>query len=161
MEILLAIRYVKVVIALLIKAAITWQCSGIVWLLYDIICVTVLHGFVIPVIERHRILVIDIQVRRVLVQEESARAARRQRYRILQVCVILHGIRAKDGVTIRRLCKWYFITEEWVREEIEVIAIRRLVIDTAVAFVTVQVDQVWIILAIVEAVGSAWVALLE
>ena len=105
MEILLAIRYVKVVIALLVKAAITWQCSGIVRLLYDIICVTVLHGFVISVIERHRILVIDIQVRRVLVQEESARAAGRQRYRILQVRIILHGIRAKDGVTIRRLCK--------------------------------------------------------
>ena len=80
MEILLAIRYIKVVIALLIKAAIAGQCTCIVRLLDNIICVTVLHGFVIPMIERHRVLVIDIQVRRVLVQEESARAAGRQRY---------------------------------------------------------------------------------
>lgn len=75
MEILLSIRYIEVIIALLIIAAVAWQCAGIVRLLNDEVCVTVLHGFIISVIEGHRILMVDVQVRRVLVQEESARAA--------------------------------------------------------------------------------------
>lgn len=51
MEILLPVRYIKVVIALLIEAAIAWQGTCVIRLLYDIICVAVLHGLVISVIE--------------------------------------------------------------------------------------------------------------
>jgi hypothetical protein len=77
-EILLSIRYIEVIITLLIIAAVAWQCAGILRLLNDEVCVTVLHGFIISVIEGHWILMVDVQVRRVLVQEESARAARWQ-----------------------------------------------------------------------------------
>ena len=104
---------------------------------------------------------VDVQVRRVLVQEESTRAARWQGDRALQVGVVLHVLGAKDGVTEWGLVQGDFVTEQWIREEIEVVAVRRLVVDAAVAFVSIQVDQVWIILAIVEAVGRARVALLE
>lgn len=75
--------------------------------------------------------------------------------------VILHVLWAEDGVADLGLLERNFITEQWVRKEIEVIAVRGLVVDGAVAFVSVQVDQVGIILAIVEAVGCAWVTLLE
>ena len=75
--------------------------------------------------------------------------------------VVLHVFGAEDGVADPGLAQRNFVTEQCVREEIEVIAVRSLVVDGTVAFVSVQVDQVWIILTIVEAVGRARVALLE
>lgn len=161
MEVLLPISYIKVVIALLLVAAIAWQCARVVWLLNDIICVTVLHGFVIPMIKRHRILVIDVQVGWVLVQEESARATRWKGDRALQMRVKLHVLGPEDGITSWVLSERYLVAEKGVIKEIEVIAVRGLVFDAAVAFVAVQVDQVRIVLTIVEAVCCAGVALLE
>ena len=104
---------------------------------------------------------VDVEVGRVLVQEEPAGASRRQGDCVLQVSVELHAFRSEDGGTVWGLGQGHLITEQWIREEIEVIAIRRFVIDAAVTFVSVEVDQVWIILAIVETIGCARVALLE
>ena len=161
MEVLLSISYIVIIIALLIIATVSWQSSSIVRLLNDVVGVTVLHGFVVPMVQRHRVLMVDVQVRRVLVEEEAAGAARRQSDRALQVGVVLHVFGAEDGVAKRRLVQGNLVAEQWVREEVEVIAVCWLVVDAAVAFVSVQVDQVWIILAIVEAVGRARIALLE
>ena len=89
MEVLLSVRYIIVVIALLLIATVSRQCACIVRLLNDVVGVTVLHGFVIPEVQRHRILMVDVEVCRVLVQEEAARATRRQSDRALQVGVVL------------------------------------------------------------------------
>ena len=75
--------------------------------------------------------------------------------------VVLHVVVTKDSVAIVRLSKRDFIAKQWITEEIEVITVSCLVFDSTVAFVSVQVNQVWIILAVIKAVGSAWVALFE
>ena len=51
MEVLLSVGDIKVVIALLIIAAVARQCSRVVRLLYDVVRVRVLHSFVISVIQ--------------------------------------------------------------------------------------------------------------
>lgn len=104
---------------------------------------------------------IDVQVRRVLVEEESARAPGGQCDRALHVCVVLHILWTEYAVTCLTFCERDLVAEEWVGEEIEVIAVSGLVIDAAVAFVTIQVNQIGVVLAIVETVGGTGVALLE
>lgn len=63
MEVLLSIRYIKVVIALLVEAAIARQGACVIRLLDDVVGVAVLHGLVITVVKGHWILVIDVEVR--------------------------------------------------------------------------------------------------
>lgn len=71
-EVLLAVRYVKVIIALLAEAAVAWERARVVRGLDYVLGVRILHGFVKSVIKRHRILVVDVQVGRIFVQEEPA-----------------------------------------------------------------------------------------
>ena len=139
-EVLLAVSYVKIVIALLVIATISWQGACVVRCLYDIVDITVLHGFVISLIQRHWILMVDVQVRRVLIQEESAGASRWQSDCFLQVSVVLHVSSTEDRVTVWGFSQGNFIAEQGVWEEVEIITIRRLVRDAAVAFVSIQVD---------------------
>lgn len=161
MEVLLPVRYIKVVIAFLIIAAVARKGARVVRLSDDEVGVAVLHGFVISMIQRHWILMVDVKVRRILIQEESAGAPRWQCNRVLQVSVVLHVCRPEDGVTGSGLGQGHFVAKQWIREEIEVIAVRRFVFDAAVTFVSIQVDQVRIVLAIVVAVSRTRVALLE
>lgn len=97
-EVLLAIRYVKVIIALLAEATVAWECARVVRGLDYVFSVRILHGFVKSVIQRHWILVVDVQVRRVLVEEEAAGTPGRKRDGFLKMRVVLHVSRCKNGV---------------------------------------------------------------
>ena len=59
-EVLLAVRYVEVVIALLAEATIARKCPRVVRGLNYVFRVRVLHGFVKSMVERHGILVVDV-----------------------------------------------------------------------------------------------------
>jgi hypothetical protein len=68
---------------------------------------------------------------------------------------------SKDGAASIVLGKGDFIAKQRVIKVIEVITVSCLVLDGTVAFVSVQVDEVCIILAVIETVGCARVALFE
>ena len=62
-EVLLPIGYVVIVVALRSKALIAWEGAGVVRLLNDKIGVAVLQVLVVSVVQRHWILVVDVEVR--------------------------------------------------------------------------------------------------
>ena len=75
MEVLFAVCYVEVVIALLIVAVITRQCASVVRLFDNIVSVGILHRFVIAMVDGHWVLMVNIQISRVFVKEEATGAA--------------------------------------------------------------------------------------
>ena len=99
MEVLLSVRYIKVVIALLVVAIIAWQRARVVRCFDNVVGVGVLHGFVIPVIQRDGILMVNVKVCRILIQKESTGATWRKRDRLLQMRIELHVFLAENGVT--------------------------------------------------------------
>lgn len=97
-EVLLAVRYVKVIIALLAEAAIAWERARVVRGLDYVLGVRILHGFVKSVIKRHWILVVDVQVGRIFVQEEAAGTPWRKRDCFLEMRVVLHVSAREYGI---------------------------------------------------------------
>ena len=87
---MLSIGYVEVIVALRSKALIAWEGACVVRLLNDKIGVAVFQILVVSVVQRHWILVVDIEVCRILVQIETARASRWEGYGCLNPGVILH-----------------------------------------------------------------------
>ena len=75
--------------------------------------------------------------------------------------VELHILWAENGVACIALLQRDLVAQKRIGEEIEVIAVGGLVVDAAVAFVAVEINEVWVVLAIVESVCCARVALLE
>ena len=83
---------------------------------------------------------IDVKVRRILIEEEAARTPRRQRDRALHMRVELHVLRTEDSVARLALLQRHLVAEKGIGEEIEVIAVGGLVVDAAVALVAVEID---------------------